>query len=210
MSAQLVSHAQKLLSGTVFATSSTAACAKRWRFELTKGIRVPSDTATWISLVQLVISIVGVIITVWLALIVQRGAARITQLEFARALQDSWIHVDDVTLRDPDLIRLAQQYWPPHKTSDPGFGQKRLYLFIYLSPLLTTYQAARQGLFGKASAESIETIKQQLAYVVRDDDAYWVTQNQGYDPDFRALCREVREKLETAAGPEPVGARHGA
>jgi hypothetical protein len=156
---------------------------------------VPSEPDTWISVVQLAVSIVGVAITVWLALIVNRSAARITQLEFSRALRDSWIHVDDVTLRDPALIQLSEQLLPPHETADPGFAKKRLFLFVYLSPFNTSYQAARQGLFGSAGQQSIDDIKSQLAFVVRDDDAYWVTQNQGFDPDFKAMCREVRETV---------------
>lgn len=160
---------------------------------------MPSDTDTWISLLQLVVSIAGVVITVWLALIVQRSAARITQLEFARALSDSWIHVDDVTLSDPELVRLAEQFHAPRETADPAFQKKRLYLLVFLNPLQTSYQAARQGIFGKDSEKSIETIKEQLAYVVKDDDAYWVTQNQGYDPGFVALCREVREEIKPGA-----------
>src|SRR5688500_10571380 len=140
---------------------------------------MPADTDTWISLVQLVVSIAGVVITVWLALIVQRSAARLTQLEFSRALFDTWLHVDDITLRDPDLIRLVDQFQPPRHTKDPAFQKKRLFRLVFLNPLQTGYQAARQGFFGPNRARSIETIKSQLAYVVKDDDAYWVTQNQG-------------------------------
>ncbi|MEA2677260.1 MAG: hypothetical protein QOJ81_1401, partial [Chloroflexota bacterium] len=79
---------------------------------------MPADTGTWVSLLQLVVSIAGVLITVWLALIVQRSAARLTQLEFARALRDTWLHVDDVTLRDPELMRLLDQFLPPRETTD--------------------------------------------------------------------------------------------
>ena len=157
---------------------------------------MPADTDTWISLVQVVVSIAGLVITIWLALIVQRGAARLTELEFARAVRDTWLHVDDVTLRDPDLVRLANQFLPPHETTDPAFPQKRLWLLLQLNPLQTTYQAARQGLFGRDGASSIEAIKSQLAFVVKDDDAYWVTQNQGYDPAFMELCRAVRDEVK--------------
>jgi hypothetical protein len=160
---------------------------------------MPGNTDTWISLLQLIVSIASVAITIWLAVIVQRSARRLTELEFARAVRDTWLHVDDVTLRDPDLVRLAGQFWPPHETTDPAFQQKRLFLLVFLNPLQTTYQAARQGLFGRDGASSIEAIKSQLAYVVKDDDAYWVTQNQGYDPAFIALCREVRDEVERTA-----------
>ena len=160
---------------------------------------MPADTATWISLLQLVAAIAGLFITVWLALIVQRSAARLTQLEFARAVRDTWLHVDDVTLRDPDLIRLVDQFQPPRETADPAFQKKRLFLLVFLNPLQTAYQAARQGFFGPNSAKSIESIKAQLAYVVKDDDAYWVTQNQGYDPDFMDLCRDVRNAIQRSA-----------
>jgi hypothetical protein len=157
---------------------------------------VPADTGTWISLLQLFVSIAGVVITVWLALIVQRGAARLTELEFARAVRDTWLHVDDVTLRDPELVRLASQFLPPHETADPGFPRKRLWLLLQLNPMQTTYQAARQGVFGRDGKSAIEGIRSQLAFVVKDDDAYWVTQNQGYDAAFVALCREVRDEVK--------------
>jgi hypothetical protein len=75
----------------------------------------------------------------------------------------------------------------------------RLFLLVYLNPLQTAYQAARQGYFGPNGAKSIESIKSQLAYVVKNDDAYWVTQNQGYDPDFMVLCRDVRNEIERSA-----------
>jgi hypothetical protein len=159
---------------------------------------LPSDAGTWINLIQLIVSIVGVTITVWIALIVQRSSSRITKLEFNRALRDSWIHVDEMTLRDPSLVSLMNEYLPPHESADPAFAQKRLFLFVFLSPLYTTYQAARQGLAGTGAADAIAAIRSQLAYVVRDDDAYWVTQNQGYDPDFMAICREVREEVTTS------------
>jgi len=157
---------------------------------------VPSETDTWISFLQLGVSIVGVAITVWLALIVNRSAERITHLQVTSAVRDSWIHVDDVALRDPALVELFKHFHPPHETTDPGFEQKRLFLFVYLNPLNTTYQAARQGLYGKAGSQAaLEDLRKLLAYVVRDDDAYWVTQNHLFDIDFKALCREVRESL---------------
>ena len=156
---------------------------------------MPNEPATWISSLQLAVSIVGVVVTVWLALIVQRSAAKLTHLEFTRALRESWIHVDDVTLRDPDLIRLSQQYLPRRETADPAFGQKRLFLLVFLNPINTSYQAALQGVYGAHAEDAITAIKDQLRLVVSDDDAFWVTQNQGYDPDFAALCREVRQSL---------------
>ena len=160
---------------------------------------MPADTDSWISLLQLIVSIAGVVITIWLAVIVQRSAARLTELEFARAVRDTWLHVDDVTLRDPDLVRLASQFLPPHETTDPAFPQKRLWLLLQLNPLQTTFQAARHGLFGRAGTDSIASIKSQLKFVVKDDDAYWVTQNQGYDSAFMALCREVRDEVKRSA-----------
>jgi hypothetical protein len=156
---------------------------------------VPIDAATWIALVQLFISLIGIGITVWLALIVQRSTTRIAQLEFNRALRDSWMHVDEMTVQDPALLQFMNRFQPPHGSADPDFEKKRHFLFIYLNPLYTSYQAARQGLSSGARDQTIATIKSQLTYVVADDDAYWVTQNQGYDPDFAAFCREVRAEL---------------
>jgi hypothetical protein len=160
---------------------------------------MPNDPATLISALQLAVSIAGVVVTVWLALIVQRSAAKLTGLEFTRALRESWIHVDDVTLRDPSLIRLANHFHPRRETADPDFGRKRLYLFVYLNPINTTYQAALHGVYGARTKEMIDVIKDQLRIVVADDDAFWVTQNHGYDPDFTALCREVRQSYVAAA-----------
>lgn len=159
---------------------------------------MPADTGTWISLLQLVVSTAGVVVTIWLFVIVQRSASRLTELEFARAVRDSWNQVNDVTLRDPDLVRLASQFMVPRETADPAFHKKRLFLLVLLNPLQTTYQAARQGLFGRDGI-SLDSIKSQLMFVVKDDDAYWVTQNQGYDPAFMALCREVRNEIKPSA-----------
>ncbi len=114
---------------------------------------MPVDAATWIALVQLAVSVVGISITVWLALIVKRSTTRIAQLEFNRALRDSWMHVDQMTLQDPNLVGLMDQYLPPHKTADPGFGRKRLFLLVFLNPMYTTYQAAQQGLSSGSAAE---------------------------------------------------------
>ena len=160
---------------------------------------MPAETDTWISLLQLVVSIAGVVITIWLALIVQRSAARLTELEFARAVRDSWLHIDDVTLRDSDFVHLANQYMVPRETTDAGFPKKRLMLLMLLSPLQTTYLAAHKGLYGRDGIKSIASIKGQLAYFVKDDDAYWVTQNGGFDPAFVALCREVRDEVKRNA-----------
>ena len=158
---------------------------------------MPIDATTWIALVQLAVSVVGISITVWLALIVQRSTTRLARLEFNRAVRDSWMHVDEMTLHDPALLKYMNEHMPPHESTDPAFGQKRLFLLVYLNPLYTSYQAARQGLSSASAAETIASIKGQLAYVVRDDDAYWVTQNQGYDSDFAAVCREVRAGLSS-------------
>lgn len=160
---------------------------------------MPTDTGTWISLLQLVVSIAGVVITIWLAFIVQRSAARLTELEFARAVRDSWLHIDDVTLRDSDFVHLANQYMIPRETTDAGFPKKRLMLLMLLSPLQTTYLAAHKGLYGRDGIKSIDSIKGQLAHFVKDDDAYWVTQNGGFDPAFVALCREVRNEIKPSA-----------
>ncbi|MEO6349223.1 MAG: hypothetical protein ABIP53_01085 [Candidatus Limnocylindrales bacterium] len=143
----------------------------------------------------MVVSIAGVVVTLWLALVVQRSAAKLTRLEFTRALRETWMHADDVTLRDPSLISLANQFHPHHETADPAFEQKRLYLFVYLNPINTAYQAALQGVYGTNVQEAIDAIKDQLKPVVADDDAFWVTQNHGYDPEFAALCRAVRQSL---------------
>jgi len=159
------------------------------------------DAATLINLGQLIISIVGITITAWLALIVQRSATRISQLEFNRALRDSWNHVDEMVLQKPELLELMDQYLEPHETADPNFAQKRSFLFVYLNPIYTTYQAARQGMSSGGSAETIATVKAQLARVVRDEDAYWLTQNQGYDSDFMAICREVHDSLPAMVKP---------
>jgi hypothetical protein len=168
---------------------------------------VPADTDTWISVLQVAVSIAGLVITIWLAFIVQRGAARLTELEFARAIRDTWIHVDETTLKDPELLGLASQFLPPHQSTDPGFQRKRLWLLLQLNPLQTTLQAARQGLFGREGKETIASIRSQLAHVVKDDDAYWVTQNQGYDPVFMAICREVRAEVERSAAAETATGR---
>ena len=157
---------------------------------------MPTDSDSWISLLQLVVSIAGLVITIWLTVIVQRGAARLTQLDVARAIRDSWIHINDVTLRDPDLVQFTSRFMIPYETTDADFQKKRLMLLLLLSPLQTTYQAARKGLFGQEGTESIESIKSQLAYFVKDDDVYWVTQNQGFDPAFMAICREVRNEVK--------------
>ena len=45
---------------------------------------MPNDPGTWISALQLAVSIVGVVVTVWFAFIVQKGAANLTRLEFTR------------------------------------------------------------------------------------------------------------------------------
>jgi hypothetical protein len=169
---------------------------------------MPADTDSWISLLQLVVSIAGVVITIWLAFIVQRGAARLTELEFARAVRDSWLHIDDVTLRDADFVHLANQYMVPYNTTDAAFPKKRLMLLMLLSPLQTTYQAAHKGLFGRDGASSIDSIKAQLAYFVKDDEAYWVSQNGGFVPAFMAICREVRAQVMAGgAGAEPSTVR---
>ncbi|MBM4407473.1 MAG: hypothetical protein FJ038_02455 [Chloroflexi bacterium] len=159
------------------------------------------DAATWISLGQLTISIVGIAITAWLAVIVQRSATRIAQLEFNRALRDSWMHVDEMVLQKPEFLELVDRYLEPRETADPTFAQKRHFLFVFLSPLYTTYQAARQGLASGGSAETIATVKAQLARVLLDEDAFWLTQNQGYDSDFMTLCRDVHDSLSHVVSP---------
>jgi hypothetical protein len=158
---------------------------------------MPSDPTTLLNTLQLAASIAGVVVTIWLAVIVQRSAAKLTRLEFTRALRESWIHVNDVTLRDPSLINLANQYLPRRETTDPAFGQKRLFLLVYLNPINTAYQAALQGIYGAGTKEAIDAVKDQLGRVVADDDAYWVTQSHNYDPEFAALCREIRMQVDS-------------
>lgn len=161
---------------------------------------MPSDVSTWLTVAQLVASVAGVLITVWIAFLVQRSATKLTQLEFTRAVRESWIHVDELTLGDANLLRLANTFLPQRQGADEAFGQKRIFLLSYLIPLSTTYLAATQGLFGDKGREVIETVKLHIGLVVADDDGFWVTQNHGHDPDFMAMCREVRaHEVATAA-----------
>lgn len=156
---------------------------------------MPNDVATWINVIQALASVAGLIVTIWIARFVQRSSSKFSQLEFSRALRESWIHIDVLTLQNASVLRLANQYLPRREGADASFGQKRVFLLSYLSPINTAYQAARQGMYGPGTAEAVEAIKVQLVPVVSDDDGFWVTQNHGHDPDFMALCREVRESL---------------
>ncbi|MEP7157938.1 MAG: hypothetical protein ABI797_00785 [Chloroflexota bacterium] len=160
---------------------------------------MPSDPQAWLDTAQLAVSVAGLLVTAWIALIVQRGSSRLSRLEFTRAVRDSWIHIDDLTLRDERLLRLANGFMPHREGASESFGEKRIFLLAYLSPLITEYEAARQGMYGTASREAIEAIKAQVALIVADDDGYWVTQNHGLDPEFMALCRELREATARAA-----------
>jgi hypothetical protein len=72
--------------------------------------------------------------------------------------------------------------------------RKRWCAFVWLQSLQLTYHGMKASMVEPKFAE--QTLIQQLELILNDDDVYWLVCNRGFDPEFAAYCKGIREQLE--------------
>ncbi|HJQ21235.1 MAG TPA: hypothetical protein VJ867_12875 [Gemmatimonadaceae bacterium] len=151
-----------------------------------------------LQVVSVAISMLQLILTGVLAWIVHRSTSRITRLEFAKSIRDAWVTLDALALGDPETLKIADSllHKPGDRPDADAFARKRWFILAYLNPIVTAYQGARDGLYGDRRKDVIRGVQTQLESLLRDDDAFWITQHHGHEASFQALCRVVRERIE--------------
>ena len=156
----------------------------------------PQAVMATASVLNLVVTGLQVVVTAALALVVYRGTVRIARLEFAKSLRELWMNTDSIALQDPETLMTADGLLTP-KEGGAGidFARKRWYVLAYLNPISTTYDGIRSGIYGSHTENRMQDVRTQLRVLLRDEDAYWVTQHHGHEPSFRQLCTEIRGQL---------------
>lgn len=119
-------------------------------------------------------------------------------LESLRAVRDSWMQLDAMALADDRNLQVADSLFNPDADADLEQARKRWVVLISLNPVVSDFMAAKAGLTPSA-ADTMANCRAVLRLLLRDADAYAVTQAGAYTGPFGQLCREVRQEIEATA-----------
>lgn len=125
-------------------------------------------------------------------------------LESLRAVRDSWMQLDAMALSDDRNLQIADRLFSPDAAPGLEHARKRWILYTALNPVVSDFMAARTGVTPSAT-DTIAGCRALLGSLLRDEEAYALTQSGGYTGPFQQLCREVRAEL-VAAEPAKVAA----
>jgi hypothetical protein len=173
----------------------------------------PDEVTALAALAQVVLALAALVGSVAVSVFVWYGTRRIARLDYERSVREAWIAIDTAALASDETLAIADALENPNSESTPEVRRKRWFAYTYLNAVVSTYFGARHGLSRSPEAR-VEACRQMLRPLVLDDVVFEITQGHGYEPEFSALCREVREaqlrlgaiaKAET--DPAPVSAR---
>jgi hypothetical protein len=106
-------------------------------------------------------------------------------------MREAWIAVDELALANEATLQAADTLLEPKPRESLEFARKRWFILAYLNPITTAWQGAHDGIFGSRKDDHLAGIRTQLEALLKDEDAYWVTQNHGHEKAFRKLCTEI-------------------
>lgn len=149
---------------------------------------------------ELFVQILQLLATVAIAVVVHQSAGSVARIEILRSLRETWINIDSFALSDARTLNIADSLLPPRPPDPPdrsgdSSARKRLFLLAYLNPIATWFDAVEEGIYGAKKEQNMAVVRGLLGVVLRDEDAYWVTQNHWYGDSFEKLCREIHSTL---------------
>lgn len=141
-----------------------------------------------------------------LSMVVFYHTRKSAALESLRAVRDSWMQLDVMALADDRNLKLADRLFNPDAVADIEQARKRWILLTALNPVVSDFMAARIGVTPSAT-DTIAGCRALLASLLRDEEAFALTQSGGYTGPFQQLCREVHDGLVASETAEQPGGK---
>jgi len=143
---------------------------------------------------QAILALVTLIGSIAVSLFIWYGTRRIAQLDYERSLREAWMAVDAVALSSDEMLVMADTLMDPkNAASHIEARRRRWFAYTLMNAIVSTYFGAKHG-FTQSRKDSLEACRQLLRPLMNHDEIFEITQGHGYEPEFSALCREVREE----------------
>lgn len=163
----------------------------------------PDEVVTLTAIAQVILAVAALIGSIAVSLFVYYGTKQTSRLEYDRAIREWWNALDQIALSSDDMLTIADQLMDPASYSQSTEQRRRKWFaFIVLNALASTYIGAKLGLV-RSTEDSVGIIKHHLRRLLVSDDIFSLSQ-AGYEPDFMALCRQVRDELTNQGLTEPA------
>ena len=121
------------------------------------------------------------------------GGRYIARAQYMRSVQDSWNEFNKVAIANPDNLQEVKKLMPFSNAGLSNEDVRRHYLmFIELNAFQAMYLGAKHGLLDKHY--QMTCFQDLLIPQIADDEFYGLSQNRGYHPDFKRVCRELRAR----------------
>lgn len=125
---------------------------------------------------------------------VYSGSKRVAQVEHDRSIREWWNTLDQIALSSDQMLVLADEMMYTSSVDESlEKRRRRWFAFVILNALSSSYLGAKLGLT-RSSVETVEIVRHHLRKLLVQDDIFKLSQ-EGYEPDFATLCREVRKEV---------------
>ena len=182
-----------------------ATASEVWDVERSRTGAVAMTVATLTDTAQVIVAVASLCTSAALALVAYLVTKRFAGVEADRSVRAMWGEFNALALSNDDCLRAADAIMSHESRSDEDIEavRRRWLSYVLINALATGY---RHGVTKSSSNPLylINTTEHHLRHLVRDDLLYALTQS-GYERDFTALCRKLREEYEA----ELSGAPHG-
>lgn len=159
--------------------------------------------ANW---VNVVVGVINIGVTAYVAYIVGRAGKAVVRLEQDRAIKDAWIQIDQTALGNPVDLQLLDAMFHPDQVHEDEESKRRRWLgYMVLNPVEAAWSSAKRGHMPDAAVASSEATMRAF---VRDDMLYALLLQVVYGNDFKTRCRELRAEWEASQRAAAVDAQH--
>lgn len=144
-------------------------------------------------------AVATLVVTVVISIILQRWSSRVARTEHERSLREWWNTLNETALSSEEMLLVADKLMHPSAVGQTvEEKRRRWFAFLVLNALSSSFLGAQDGL-SRSKEDTVGIVKHHLRILLPSDDIYELSQ-QGYEPGFAALCREVRDELQERQG----------
>ncbi len=117
----------------------------------------------------------------------------IARAQYTKSMQDAWNELNKLAIANNDNLRVVRKFlgfaWAERSDDDI---RKAYLAFVALNTFQGAYFGAKHGLLDKEY--QLETFDDLLKPLLADDDISALSE-RGYHPEFKRICREIKESL---------------
>jgi hypothetical protein len=149
----------------------------------------PDEVAAIAAIAQAVFAFAAIAI----AVVVYRASNLIARMQYEWSVREAWNALDSVALSDERMLVMADRLMDPSSTNRSLEAiQRKWFVFMVLNALASSYMGAKRGLT-QSKKDTLSICTHHLSRLVVDDEIFALTQH-GYEKDFSAFCRNIREQ----------------